>query len=124
MGFASAFGVFGFGMYPIALELSVECTYPLDESIGTAMIFMSGQIQGGVLIALAQVLQQPLDNEAFQKQVCDDLDPANTTARDHTNFLLVIAGYISALCITFIPASTPSTREVKPTEQQRIQTTM
>ena len=107
--FASAFGVFGFGMYPIALELSVilllaimvislniilidaschqleraypleiisinilkipamiltntktcktqvECTYPLDESIGTAMIFMSGQIQGGVLIALSQV---------------------------------------------------------------------
>lgn len=100
--FASSFGVFGFGMYPIALELSVECTYPLDESIGTAMIFMSGQIQGGVLIALAQVLQQPLDNEAFEKQVCDELDPENTTARDHTNFLMVIAGYITALCITFI----------------------
>ena len=36
-----------------------------------------------------QVLQQPLDNEAFEKQVCDDLDPENTTARDHTNFLMV-----------------------------------
>ena len=36
--------------------MKVECTYPLDESIGTAMIFMSGQIQGGVLIALSQVL--------------------------------------------------------------------
>ena len=28
------------------------------------------------------------DDDCF-RQVCDDLDPANTTARDHTNFLLV-----------------------------------
>ena len=42
----SAFGVFGFGMYPIGLELSVENTYPVDEAAGTALIFLSGQIQG------------------------------------------------------------------------------
>ena len=53
--FCSAFGVFGFGMYPLGLELSVEATYPMDESIGTALIFMSGQIQGGVLVVLSQV---------------------------------------------------------------------
>ena len=38
------FGVFGFGAYPLGLELSVEATYPVDESIGTALIFMSGQV--------------------------------------------------------------------------------
>ena len=42
------FGVFGFGAYPVGLELSVEATYPLDESIGTALTFLSGQIQVGV----------------------------------------------------------------------------
>ena len=41
------------------------------------------------IYAHTQVLQQPLDNAAFEKQVCDDLDPENTTARDHTNFLMV-----------------------------------
>ena len=40
------FGIFGFGMYPIGLELSVENTYPVDEAAGTALIFLSGQIQG------------------------------------------------------------------------------
>ena len=40
------FGVFGFGMYPLGLELSVENTYPVDEAAGTALIFLSGQIQG------------------------------------------------------------------------------
>jgi len=29
-------------MYPIALELSVEATYPIDESAGTAFMFLSG----------------------------------------------------------------------------------
>ena len=42
----SLFGAFGFGMYPIGLELSVENTYPVDEAAGTALIFLSGQIQG------------------------------------------------------------------------------
>jgi hypothetical protein len=30
-------------MYPIGLELSVEATYPIDESAGTAIIFLSGK---------------------------------------------------------------------------------
>ena len=45
--FCSLFGVFGFGMYPLGLELSVEATYPIDESIGTALIYMSGEFKGG-----------------------------------------------------------------------------
>ncbi len=41
---AHRFGVFGFGAYPLALELSVEATYPIDEAAGTALIFLSGQV--------------------------------------------------------------------------------
>lgn len=36
------FGFFGVGAYPIGLELAVEATYPVEESISTAFIFMSG----------------------------------------------------------------------------------
>ena len=45
--FCTLFGVFGFGMYPMALELSVEATYPIDESIGTALIFFIWAASGG-----------------------------------------------------------------------------
>ena len=37
------FGVFGIGGYPVGLELSVEATYPVEETISTAFIFMSGE---------------------------------------------------------------------------------
>ena len=53
-----------------------------------SLIYMI-QILNIIFMLMQQVLQQPLDYEAFEKQVCDDLDPANTTARDHTNFLMV-----------------------------------
>jgi len=33
-----------FILFLTGLELSVEATYPIDESIGTALIFLSGQV--------------------------------------------------------------------------------
>ena len=58
----AAFGVFGFGMYPIGLELSVENSYPVDEAAGTALIFLSGQIQGAILISISGALEEDLIN--------------------------------------------------------------
>lgn len=63
------FGVFGFGMYPIGLELSVENTYPVDEAAGTALIFLSGQIQGALLITIAGSMEKELPPEAFTDTV-------------------------------------------------------
>ncbi len=56
-------------MYPIGLELSVENSYPVDEAAGTALIFLSGQIQGGVLIAISAAMEQDLTSEALAIQV-------------------------------------------------------
>ena len=38
-------GVFSLGIYPVMLELSVECTYPLDESVVTGLCYLSSAIQ-------------------------------------------------------------------------------
>ena len=38
-------GVFSLGIYPIMLELSVEATYPLDESVVTGLCYLSSAIQ-------------------------------------------------------------------------------
>ena len=56
------FGVFGFGMYPLGLELAVENTYPLDEAAGVALIFLSGQIQGAILIMISGAMEQDLND--------------------------------------------------------------
>lgn len=40
------FGFFGVGAYPIGLELAVEATFPVEETISTAFIFMSGEPRG------------------------------------------------------------------------------
>ena len=38
-------GICSLGIYPIMLELSVECTYPLDESVVTGLCYLSSAIQ-------------------------------------------------------------------------------
>ena len=95
-------------MYPLGLELSVEATYPVDESIGTALIFMSGQIQGGLLVVASQFLEQDLQGEDRLKQVCSDSDnpDSETMGKDHTRFLMLIAGYLTLLVVIFITAFT------------------
>lgn len=36
------FGLFGFASYPVAMELSVECSYPVGEATSAGLVFISG----------------------------------------------------------------------------------
>uniref|UniRef100_W5MTM4 Solute carrier family 49 member 3 n=2 Tax=Lepisosteus oculatus TaxID=7918 RepID=W5MTM4_LEPOC len=56
----SLFGLFGFSVYPIAMELSVESSYPVGEATSAGLIFISGQIQSIVFIIVLQLLTKPL----------------------------------------------------------------
>ncbi|XP_038555888.1 solute carrier family 49 member A3 [Micropterus salmoides] len=56
----SLFGFFGFSIYPVAMELSVECSYPVGEATSAGLIFISGQIQSVLYIILLQALTTPL----------------------------------------------------------------
>lgn len=38
----SLLGFFGFSCYPVILELSVECSYPIGEALTTGLIFVTG----------------------------------------------------------------------------------
>ena len=52
------------------LELAVEVTWPVDEAISTAMIFMSGQVQGGVLVIASLLMEADLSPRDRQHDVC------------------------------------------------------
>ncbi|XP_026186447.1 solute carrier family 49 member A3 [Mastacembelus armatus] len=52
----SLFGFFGFSIYPVAMELSVECSYPVGEATSAGLIFLSGQVLSVLYIILLQAL--------------------------------------------------------------------
>lgn len=43
----SLLGLFGNSGYPVAMELSVECSYPVGEATSTGLIIMSGYDHDG-----------------------------------------------------------------------------
>lgn len=55
----SVLGFFGFAIYPIAMELAVECSYPVGEGSSTGLAFISGQVQGLIFMVLFQSLTKP-----------------------------------------------------------------
>ena len=61
--------MFGFGLYPLGLELSVEASYPVDEAAGTVLIFLSGQIQGAALVLANQAMAQNLTEAAMEVEL-------------------------------------------------------
>ena len=107
------FGIFAFGMYPLGLELALEVTYPVDESMPNALIFMSGQIQGGILVIVSMFMEEKLSEADVIHDICpiaaSDCDTEADlpiyveigTGRDHTNWLLLISAFMSLLCILF-----------------------
>ncbi|XP_051513605.1 solute carrier family 49 member A3-like [Myxocyprinus asiaticus] len=54
------FGLFGFSVYPIAMELGVECSYPVGEATSSGLIFISGQVQSVIYMLLLQALTKPM----------------------------------------------------------------
>ncbi|XP_072260660.1 solute carrier family 49 member A3 [Pyxicephalus adspersus] len=55
----SLLGFFGFGQYPITMELAVECSYPVGEGSSTGLAFISGQVQGLIFMVMFQMLAKP-----------------------------------------------------------------
>lgn len=66
----SLFGFFGFSIYPVAMELSVECSYPVGEASSAGLIFISGQVQSVLYIILLQGLTKRLTDSPLS--TCGD----------------------------------------------------
>ncbi|XP_074641190.1 solute carrier family 49 member A3-like isoform X2 [Tubulanus polymorphus] len=56
----STFGFFGFAVYPVVLELGVECTFPISEGTSGGLINMSGQIIGVIIMVVVGIVTPKL----------------------------------------------------------------
>lgn len=52
-------GFFTFSLLPVALELSIESTYPISESISSSMLWMCSQIMGLIFLTVIDALRNP-----------------------------------------------------------------
>ena len=96
-------GVFALGVYPLALELVVECTYPVDQATPTALIFLSSSLQGVFLMEIENYLGGPLTEEEMQIQSCVSLtDTGHQQPKDYSNYLYFITGYMMTFVIIFM----------------------
>ena len=96
-------GIFALGVYPLALELIVECTYPVDQAIGTAFIFLSSALQGVFLMEIENFLGEPLSEEAMKIQSCvAPGDEGHQQPKDYTTYMYVINGYMIVFIVVFI----------------------
>ncbi|XP_032806747.1 solute carrier family 49 member A3 [Petromyzon marinus] len=92
------FGMFGFSIYPVCMELGVECTYPVGEATSSGILFISGQLQGVLYIVLMQVVARPLPATAVPTAVCHG---NGMTPQDWTVSVLLFAGIamLGACCM-------------------------
>ncbi|XP_041053621.1 solute carrier family 49 member A3 isoform X2 [Carcharodon carcharias] len=65
----SLFGLLGFSIYPVGMELGVECSYPVGEATSAGLIFVSGQLQGALFILLLPALARPVTSDGSACQV-------------------------------------------------------
>ncbi|KAM4855001.1 solute carrier family 49 member A3 [Thomomys bottae] len=87
----SLFGLFGFSVAPVAMELAVECSFPVGEGAAAGLVFVLGQAEGTLIMVLltALTVQSAKPPVSTCRQGEDPLD--------WTVSLLLLAG----LCILF-----------------------
>ncbi|CAN9493201.1 unnamed protein product [Ophioblennius macclurei] len=66
----SLFGLLGFSIYPVAMELAVECTYPVGVATSTGLVFVSGQVLSVVYMLLLQALTTQMTESS--RSTCGD----------------------------------------------------
>ncbi|KAM5338770.1 solute carrier family 49 member A3 [Glossophaga mutica] len=52
----SLLGLFGFSMAPVAMELVVECSFPVGEGAAAGLVFVLGQVEGALIMLLLTAL--------------------------------------------------------------------
>ena len=106
---AGFLGFFAIGVFPLALEVAVEATFPADQATVTCFIFFSSSVQGVFLMVIENWLGYPLSEEYKEKETCTVVghqgkrDPHSMfEPRDYTYYLLFVTLYLLVLILLYI----------------------
>lgn len=97
------FGVMGLATYPVGLQLSAECTYPVSEATSSGLIVLSGQIQSVIYLAILAAFAKPLEADDLKYQVCFAQNEKPNAKNMTVSFVImsVIAAVIALILIVF-----------------------
>ncbi|XP_013401658.1 solute carrier family 49 member A3 [Lingula anatina] len=95
------FGIFGFALYPVCLELAVETTFPVAEATSAGFLLISGQIQGIIFVLVMEVIAVELPVNNLQACKVSKVEP--TPPMDYTYpdiFLCCVAAVGAIFLVT------------------------
>uniref|UniRef100_A0A1I7YXX5 MFS domain-containing protein n=1 Tax=Steinernema glaseri TaxID=37863 RepID=A0A1I7YXX5_9BILA len=96
------FGIFGLATYPVGLEMSAECAFPVSETTSTGLIVLSGQVQSIIFVALIGHFSKPLMGDRLNHQVCKVGDDDSAAPMDATVASYMFSGIAVALVLILV----------------------
>ncbi|XP_023418762.1 solute carrier family 49 member A3 isoform X4 [Cavia porcellus] len=101
----SLFGLFGFAVAPVAMELAIECSFPVGEGAATGLVFVLGQAEGVLIMVLLTALTVQRTDLSFS--TCQH----GEDSLDWTVSLLLMAGLCTLFtCVLVLFFHTPYRR--------------
>ncbi|VDM43950.1 unnamed protein product [Toxocara canis] len=103
------FGALGLATYPVGLEMSAECTFPVSETTSTGLIVLSGQVQSILYVALMDMASRPLQPSHMHIQVCTTGEESEQVMpKDNTNPVIMFSVVATILVLILILAFKPT----------------
>ena len=103
-----------FSVAPLLLELSVECTWPIDQVTSFSLILFSSSIQGAAMMALEHILYWPLSEVDMKKQTCSEKDDtAHEQAKDYLPYSVCVTVYGMAFIALYVIFFNPEMKRSK-----------
>lgn len=125
------FGVFGLAAYPVGLQLSAECTFPVSETTSTGLIICMGQIQSMIYLSVMKYFARVGKHEFKEIQVCSikndsasvsvvnacraitSQDVQEVNAKDMTNSTIAMSVIATCLVVLLILTFKPRYRRME-----------
>ena len=108
---AGFLGFFAIGVFPLALEVAVEATFPADQATVTCFIFFSSSVQGVFLMVIENWLGYPLPDKYKDIETCTLVDTngmhstdgkGHLQPKDYTYYLLFVTLYLLVLILIYM----------------------
>jgi len=108
---AGFLGFFAIGVFPLALEVAVEATFPADQATVTCFIFFSSSVQGVFLMTIENWLGYPLPDKYKGIETCtlsleyqghSSEGKGHLQPKDYTYYLLFVTLYLLVLILIYM----------------------